>query len=204
MGTPPPGCRASEAVGRERLGALPVFVMALQVGSSNGPVCKPSAAATCLPMRHNLPHCPAGTCMQAGVTPQPLQFFIFQCVPFIMPEHWASGAICEDLPGYTIHSEASMRQVRSPALRELLSREGRCVHRPAGLQHSLGGVHAPGAPSVRRCCGWSLPHAALSYHTRVGFTRRAALTPGVDRLCCDTAHTCCHHAALLITCCLTH
>lgn len=28
-----------------------------------------------------------------------------------MPEHWASGAICEDLPGYTIHSEPSMRQV---------------------------------------------------------------------------------------------
>ena len=112
MGPPPPGCRASEAVGRERLGALPVFVMALQVGSSNGPTCKPSAAATRLSMRHRLPHCPAGTCMQAGVTPQPLQFFIFQCVPFIMPEHWASGAICEDLPGYTIHSEASMRQVR--------------------------------------------------------------------------------------------
>lgn len=36
-----------------------------------------------------------------------------QCVPFVMPEHWASGAICEDLPGYTIHSEASMRQVRT-------------------------------------------------------------------------------------------
>jgi hypothetical protein len=35
-----------------------------------------------------------------------------QCVPFVMPEHWTSGAICEDLPGYTIHSEASMRQVR--------------------------------------------------------------------------------------------
>lgn len=37
-----------------------------------------------------------------------------QCVPFVMPEHWASGAICEDLPGYTIHSEASMRQVGAP------------------------------------------------------------------------------------------
>ena len=28
-----------------------------------------------------------------------------------MPEHWASGAICEDLPGYTVHAEQSMRQV---------------------------------------------------------------------------------------------
>jgi hypothetical protein len=56
--------RTSDAAARERLGALPVFVMALQ------------------------------------------------CVPFVMPEHWASGAICEDLPGYTIHAEPSMRQVR--------------------------------------------------------------------------------------------
>ena len=34
-----------------------------------------------------------------------------QCVPFVMPEHWAVGGICEDLPGYTIHAEQSMRQV---------------------------------------------------------------------------------------------
>lgn len=28
-----------------------------------------------------------------------------------MPENWASGAICEDLPHYTIHVEPSMQQV---------------------------------------------------------------------------------------------
>ena len=68
---PPLSCRTSEAAARERLGALPVFVMALQ------------------------------------------------CVPFLMPDHWAAGggaggaggALCEDLPGYTIHAEQSMRQV---------------------------------------------------------------------------------------------
>ena len=56
-------CRTSDAAARERLGALPVFVMALQ------------------------------------------------CVPFVMPEHWAAGGIFDDLPGYTIHAEQSMRQV---------------------------------------------------------------------------------------------
>ena len=54
---------------RERLGALPVFVMALN------------------------------------------------CVPFVMPEHWGAGSIYDDLPGYTIHAELSMRQVSSAPCR---------------------------------------------------------------------------------------
>ncbi|KAI3439023.1 hypothetical protein D9Q98_001435 [Chlorella vulgaris] len=74
--------KTSDAAARERLGALPVFVMALQ------------------------------------------------CVPFVMPEHWTSGAICEDLPGYTIHSEASMRQVSQTVLR-------RCMRSLPGLRDKM-------------------------------------------------------------------
>ncbi|KAL4434374.1 hypothetical protein ABPG75_000815 [Micractinium tetrahymenae] len=79
--------KTSDAAARERLGALPVFVMALQ------------------------------------------------CVPFVMPEHWASGAICEDLPGYTIHSETSMRQVSQTVLR-------RCMRSLPGLRDKLVGAFA--------------------------------------------------------------
>ncbi|KAL4428595.1 hypothetical protein ABPG77_008907 [Micractinium sp. CCAP 211/92] len=79
--------KTSDAAARERLGALPVFVMALQ------------------------------------------------CVPFVMPEHWASGAICEDLPGYTIHSEASMRQASQTVLR-------RCMRSLPALRDKLVGAFA--------------------------------------------------------------
>lgn len=79
--------KTSDAAARERLGALPVFVMALQ------------------------------------------------CVPFVMPEHWASGAVCEDLPGYTIHAEPSMRQVSTTVLR-------RVVRALPGLRDKLVGAFA--------------------------------------------------------------
>ncbi|PSC67904.1 furry homolog-like [Micractinium conductrix] len=79
--------KTSDAAARERLGALPVFVMALQ------------------------------------------------CVPFIMPEHWASGAICEDLPGYTVHAEQSMRQVSNTVLR-------RCMRCLPALRDKLVGAFA--------------------------------------------------------------
>lgn len=34
-----------------------------------------------------------------------------QCVPFILPDHWVNGKIFEDLSGYSIHPETTMRQV---------------------------------------------------------------------------------------------
>lgn len=58
--------------GRERVGALPVFVAALQ------------------------------------------------CLPFVVPSHWADGRLWEDLPAYAIHGD--------PAMRKVAWGEGLCVN----------------------------------------------------------------------------
>ncbi len=96
--------------------------------------------------------------------------FSTQCVPFIMPEHWASGAICEDLPGYTIHSEASMRQVQ----------EG-CTGEGAGAQASRV---LPFMRGCRQTCISSAPPPP---------------TCRCPRRCCAAACACCPRCVLLLT-----
>ena len=58
-----------------------------------------------------------------------------QCVPFVMPDHWAGVGICKDLPGYTIHSEPAMRQVATTVLK-------RCMKALPGLRDVLVGSMA--------------------------------------------------------------
>ncbi|KAL6769541.1 hypothetical protein ACKKBG_A31400 [Auxenochlorella protothecoides x Auxenochlorella symbiontica] len=59
--------------GRERVGALPVFVAALQ------------------------------------------------CLPFVVPSHWADGRLWEDLPAYAIHGDPAMRKVAVLVLHRCLT-----------------------------------------------------------------------------------
>lgn len=40
----------------------------------------------------------------------PVFVMALQCVPFIMPDHWAEGKVFEDLLLYTVHIEQPMRQ----------------------------------------------------------------------------------------------
>jgi hypothetical protein len=109
----------SEAAVRERLGALPVFVMALQ------------------------------------------------CVPFIIPNHWSDGHIADDLPGYTIHPEPSMRQVHGApsSVLEVVPCAPLCyMHHvamadedgslSAGCHHGAAALH-PVTPCCAQCvAGW--------------------------------------------------
>lgn len=39
-----------------------------------------------------------------------------QCVPYVMPDHWTNGRICDDLVGYTIHCEGVVRQISTAVL----------------------------------------------------------------------------------------
>lgn len=43
----------------------------------------------------------------------PVFVMALQCVPFVMPDHWADGRSFDELLGYTTHIEAPIRQVRA-------------------------------------------------------------------------------------------
>lgn len=51
----------------------------------------------------------------------PVFAMVLQMVPYIIPDSWADGGLADDLPGYAIHAEPSMRTAAVAALHRCLA-----------------------------------------------------------------------------------
>lgn len=68
------------------------------------------------------------------VSALPVFVAVLQCVPYVLPDNWVNGSMADDLPGYTIHIEPSMRSTAVATLHRCM------VALPAMRDSLVGGM----------------------------------------------------------------